>query len=188
MNREAWLEAAVEELRNDFKEHGYVVPELRVSVGFPSTSIRKRIGECWPTKSSADGLNQLFISPILGHGMNVIHVLAHEIVHVVDDNQNGHKKAFSDIAKKVGLKGPWKSTTPTDALVTRSKEIVDLIGDYPHSELAMADGSVKKQSTRMLLVQCSDEECGFKFRTTAKWIDKFEGEFSCPCGSPMDVA
>lgn len=38
----------------------------------------------------------------------------------------------------------------------------------------------KKQSTRLVKVQCSNQECGYVLRTTAKWIDKV-GAPICPC-------
>ena len=64
------------------------------------------IGQCWSTKSSAKGINQIFISPTLGDAYDVIDTLVHELVHALDDCQNKHGKEFKKIALKMGMKGP----------------------------------------------------------------------------------
>src|SRR6185295_19948871 len=88
-NREAWLQSAVAKLRPIFRGHGYEVPELQVSVGWPSSGglgTRKRtIGQCWFGETTADQKPQLFISPLLDEvvsPMGVLPTLIHEVCHV----------------------------------------------------------------------------------------------------------
>ena len=108
--REAWLLAAIDLLRPLFSQKSFVVPPCQVSCGFTSTGVRSgHIGQCWSTKSSAHGTNQIFISPTLGDAFDVIDTLVHELVHAVDDCQNKHGKEFKKIALKMGLKGPMRS-------------------------------------------------------------------------------
>jgi len=84
--RENWLLTGVDRLRPLFRAQGHEVPEVKVSVGWPATGQRSRtIGECWPSKSAGDGLNQIFIVPSLGSPVEVLDVLTHELVHAVDD-------------------------------------------------------------------------------------------------------
>jgi hypothetical protein len=180
--REGWLIAAVEHLTDLFNEHGYKVPQTRVSCGFPGgRKPTTTIGQCWPMARAKDGITQMFVSPILDHPVSVMAVLVHELVHAVDDCKNEHKRPFAAIAKKVGLEGPWKATSASDGLVARLDVISGLLGEYPHSPIDPT--TVKKQSTRMLKIVCPDD--GYTVRTTAKWIDV--GLPSCPCGAEMDV-
>ena len=56
LERQHWLELAVEALRLRFDEAGYLVPQkVRVSIGFPKRAAScGAIGECWSTKASSD--------------------------------------------------------------------------------------------------------------------------------------
>ena len=59
--REAWLVAAVKALDPIFSEQGFLLPKVRVSCAFPSTSRRSSVvGQCWGTSCSADGINEIF--------------------------------------------------------------------------------------------------------------------------------
>jgi hypothetical protein len=180
--REAWLLAAVELLRPMFAQVGAVVPDMRISVGFPSTSVRKRIGECW--HSPEGQIPQIFVSPVLDNIIDVLAVVIHEAIHACLGEGFGHGKEFRALATSVGLEGKMTATTPSETLVGQLKEIIDELGDYPHVKLTL--GTAKKQTTRMLKVQCDNLGCGFIFRTTAKWIATFDGcEWLCPCGGNM---
>jgi hypothetical protein len=68
-NREAWLNAAVDELRPFFSSRGHTLPaEIRVATGYPTNAKRsgfKVLGECIPNTNSADGHYEIWISPIL---------------------------------------------------------------------------------------------------------------------------
>lgn len=194
ITREAWLQAAIDALRPMFAQVGAVVPDVHASVGFPSTNVRKRIGECW---HGAEGeLHQIFVSPVLDDIITVLGVLVHELVHAALPQGTGHGKAFGTVARALGLEGKMTATTVGDTLKDQLKELVAELGDYPHVKLTL--GGTKKQTTRMLKVECNgapedaDEEteaidpCGFIFRTTAKWIATFDGcKWKCPCGGNM---
>ena len=63
--REAWLNRAVEALREHvFEPVGEIVPPVRVSTGWPKGG-RKVIGQCWKTTAADDEVSQVFISPVL---------------------------------------------------------------------------------------------------------------------------
>lgn len=184
--REEWLEAAVSELSSRvFGMQDYDVPPVSVSVGFPSSKAlgmkTRVVGECWPRKASDDGKNQIFISPLLDNPEKSVGVLAHELVHAIDDCENGHKKAFVKICDKVGLtEGPPKSRAPGQELLLKIERIVKELGDFPAAPLH-AIGKDKKQTTRMLKVICP--ECGYTVRTTASWLRV--GNPTCVCGTEM---
>jgi hypothetical protein len=182
--REEWLLAATAELSVIFESVGETLPSIRVSVGWPGGRGKKGnvIGQCWAASAAADNVSQVFISPTLADAERVLDVLAHELVHAVDDCQSGHKGRFAKIAKAIGLTGKMTETVAGDDLKAELCAIVQRIGAYPHAALAGdADGAdgPKKQGTRMLKVEC-DEDSGYVVRMTRKWLDEY-GAPKCPC-------
>lgn len=179
LTREAWLNAALGRVREMVLDKaGAVVPaDCRVSVGFPGGgSARKRIGECWPRRLSADGVNEVFINPTLSDPGRMLDVLIHEAIHAVDDCASGHGKAFKQVAKAVGLEGKMTATVAGPALKAWIDATVNTLPALEHGALSL--GGRKKQSTRMLKLECTS--CGYTVRTTQKWLDM--GVPSCCCG------
>ncbi len=84
------------------------------------------------------------------------------------------------IALAVGLAGKMTATHASPELTERLNVLCSQIGPYPHTSLDRSQ--LKKQSTRMLKVECP--ECGYTVRTTAKWIEA--GLPTCPCGTEME--
>lgn len=186
--REAWLAASVEALAPLFAAREIELPAVRVSVGFPGgrgpkTSV---IGQCWNSHAASDSVAQIFIHPSLIHPLDVLATMIHELIHAVDDCQHGHKGPFVKMARAMGLAGKPTATHASEELLEELAPIVEALGPYPHAALAAMTGGVegpKKQSTRMLKVQCPED--GYIVRTTAKWLEV--GVPSCPCGAEMVV-
>jgi hypothetical protein len=113
LERQQWLERAVEAMRNRFIGAGYTVPQkIRVSIGWPKRAAScGAIGECWSTDASSDRHAELFVSPELTEGGRILDVLAHELVHATVGTAAGHKKPFKQCALKIGLQGPMRATT-----------------------------------------------------------------------------
>ena len=180
MTREEWLNAFLNELRPWFKDRAEVeIPtDARVSVGFPGGgSARKRIGECWARKVSKDGVNEIFISPVLQDPARMGDVLVHEAVHAVDDCVSGHKGEFKRIAKDVGLEGKMTATRAGAELKAELDRIIALLPPLTHGALDLS--TRKKQPTRLVKLEC--DCCGMILRTTAKWIEQ-TGTPNCACG------
>jgi len=185
MNRERWLTECVSVLRPMFREAGQPIPrKVRASCSWPSKSAlakrRKRIGEAWCSKQSADGSFEIFISPLLDDPIEVSAVLVHELVHCAVGVAEKHGKRFGALARAVGLEGKMTSTTASDELKAKLKTITKGIGKYPHAELKYSNAP-PKQSTRMKKLECPD--CGYTVRTTQKWIEA--GLPVCPCGTTL---
>jgi len=184
--REEWLNAAAQAIRPLFDEIGAAdYPKFRVSCGFPKGG-RKAIGQAWSAKASGDATAEVFISPKLERlaeagQAGVLDVLLHELIHVIDRNENGHKGPFRKMAKALGLEGKMTATVASDALATRLLHLTAELGPYPHAQLSQL--TIAKQSTRMLKVQCPG--CGFICRTTQKWLDEV-GTPTCACGIEME--
>jgi len=136
--REAWLHQAINALEPLFRSKGHALPQVRVSCGFASTGVRSNhIGQCWSRSTAPDGINQIFISPVLADPVEVLDTLVHELVHAVDDCKHHHGPAFKKIALSVGLKGPMRSASATPALLENLQAIAQTLPDYPHAELKL---------------------------------------------------
>ena len=95
--REEWLMRAVVHLEPIFQRGGYQIPQVKVSIGFPSTGAKGRhLGQCWGSKASEDGINQIFIAPNQSDPVEVLDTLTHELVHAVDDCKSGHGEGFNE--------------------------------------------------------------------------------------------
>jgi hypothetical protein len=163
--RQQWLESATEALRERFTTAGYAVPEkIRYSIGFPKRAAScGRIGECWPADASSDKHREMFISPELTDGLDIVAVQAHELVHTAC-GATGHGPEFRRCALAIGLKGPMRATTPGENFIAWAKALFKRIGQYPVGYLTDAP----KQTTRMLKCQC--EACGYVARVANKWL------------------
>jgi hypothetical protein len=158
--REAWLMSAVEHVKPIFENAGYVIPPVRVSVGFPSTGGKGRhLGQCWSTRSADDGINQIFIAPHLHTPFDFLDTLVHELVHAVDNCANGHGEEFKKIALKVGLKGPMRSAGAGDWLKKDLLAIADKLGEFPHGRLSLPVRTTQKTAKRPG-AKC--QKCGYE--------------------------
>lgn len=176
LTREEWLQAGINGLAEMFAEIGETIPEVYVSVGFPKGAGKgKAIGVCHPSVLSGDEKAHIFIHPSLTDSARVLDVLAHELIHALDNCESGHKGRFAKVAKAFGLEGKMTATVAGEELKGRLNALIEELGEYPH---ALLKESGKKQSTRMIKCECDD--CGYIVRTSQKWIDEM-GAPICPC-------
>jgi len=186
--REEWLQKFTTAARAVFLDAGYVVPEVRVSVGFTSKGARgKRIGECWVPEASEDQTPEIFISPTIGDAFRIADIHTHELIHAT--GIRGHKTDFVRCMKAVGLEGKPTATTAGDAWRAWALPIIEELGPLPHAALSGAAGgsTEKKQSTRMIKCECVS--CGFVFRTSSKWLEA-GSDLRCPdrdCGGSLGI-
>jgi hypothetical protein len=185
--REAWLNLAVTELAPLIEQHGYPVPRVHVTCGWPSQnarpSKRQRIGECWTGTVAEDGLNQIFISPMLGTDVvRVLDVTLHELVHAAVGTEAGHKGPFVKVARALGLRGKATATYAGEELEGTLREIAARLPAYPHSALKLVPKD-RKQTTRMIRATCT--RCTAVIRLTRKWIEEASEGLYCPvCQEP----
>lgn len=195
MNRETWLQAAIELFRSRFIAAGLPFPTtVHISIGFPSKGAlaRKnaRIGECWKARVSADGFPHIFIHPSIAEGARALDIVIHELIHAALP-EAGHKAPFARAMKQLGLEGKPTATVASDVLKAELQGLIEReLGAYPHSALNPAKGD-KVQTTRMLKVECntsscaSDENKHYTARLSRFWLDTF-GAPLCPnCKQPM---
>ena len=169
--REAWLTQASERLRSLLETAASTpCPEVRVSVGFPSKralSIHKRrVGECWSGTVSADGVPQVYVSPVLSAPADVLATLLHELTHATVGVKVGHKGAFVKVCKALGFTKPWTTTPCGPELAERLNALAASLPAYPHS--ALSPSTTTKQGTRLRLYEC---QCPVKVRVASDTFD-----------------
>lgn len=197
--REAWLMAAADQLRTRvFAPHDIEVPEFQVSVGWPAGKGTRSdtIGQCFNTGWNEQGAPSIFISPVLKARVEILACLTHEMIHAYDDCINGHRGAFAHVFKLVGMEGKATQCGYSPELGKIFKEIVAVLGKYPHGKLlSKADAEQlgpKRQKNKQLLLLCSERDpeadikLVYKVRTTRVWLDDV-GAPLCPChNEPME--
>lgn len=185
-NREAWLTKAIKPVSKlILKEAELVVPEtVQASVSFPGgKSFHKVVGQCW-AQAAGNGTTQVFVSPLITDPGEVLAILTHELIHAADDNKSKHAGAFRRAWRSVGFEGKPTASTPGKKLAAGLADIAARLGEYPHKGISPGLGTVNKQTTRMLKVECQNEACGAIARMTRKWLDDV-GAPTCACGTEM---
>jgi hypothetical protein len=194
--REAWLTSAVAQLAPQFASLGSPLPPTRVSVGWPGgRNPASTIGQCWAPSAASDGVQQIFISPMLIDPPDVLAVLTHELCHAADGCEHGHKGLFARLARGIGLEGKLTATHAGDDLKARLNTLSTELGAYPHAAISLRsrgasprvpgkpedpttpDRAHPPQTTRM--IKCACPMCGYTARTTRKWLDA-AGAPICP--------
>lgn len=185
MNREEWLSSCAKALEPIIKaETGLSIRPYRVSCGWPSRSgmapKNRTIGQC-QVSGSVKGIQDIFISPTLDNPDAVIETLLHELLHAALPPGTGHRKLFSQTAKKVGLEGKPTATYASDALRERLGKVMEAFPSYPHDRIELS--GLPKQSTRLLKAMCPI--CGYIVRVTSKWLDEVGAPICPQCACDM---
>ena len=166
--RESWLLAAVDLLRPIFLAKNHIVPkDVLVSCGFASTGKKSHhIGQCWSKRSSANEVNQIFISPTLDEPVEVLDTLLHELVHAVDDCQHKHGKEFKKIALSLGMQGPMRSAGAGPEMKEKLLQLAAKLDSYPHGKLKVAHHKVISRSRPS--AKCP--QCGYQVPMYRKFL------------------
>lgn len=176
--REAWLQAAAQQMRKWYAEIGLEIPEIRVSLGQGGS--KQSLGFCYHKACAADEIPQIYINPLidptdLAAPQGILATLCHELIHAALPDGAGHKKTFAKWATEIGLEGKPTHTAAGQGLVLKNAALAEALGDFPHAALVP---NKPKQTTRM--VKCWCPECGYTCRTTKKWLDA-QGTPLCGC-------
>ena len=190
MNRETWLTEAALRLEAElFKPLNKSLPEKwRVSWSWPASRASGKgkagtIGQCFDPSASSDETSEMLISMSQDEPLEVLAILAHEMVHAIEGNDAGHGPKFRKTALAIGLTGKMTNTRPGEAFKHDVTPIIEKLGEYPHAALDL--NKRKKQGTRMVKMQCNS--CGYIARTTKTNITNY-GPTICPCNhQPMET-
>jgi hypothetical protein len=183
VTREDWLIAFVKGSRPIFENAGCTIPpKIKISIGFPSQNAlsgrKQRLGEHWGTETTD---HHIFITPLIDDAIKIAEITTHELVHACVGNH--HRKAFSTCGAAVGLEGKAAQMEAGELWHKLHESLLKALGPIPHHKIIPALKDEKKQTTRLLKCTCPD--CGFVFRTTAKWLEG-KSQIQCPdidCGA-----
>jgi rRNA maturation endonuclease Nob1 len=104
-------------------------------------------------------------------------ILAHELMHAVDDCQHGHKRQFAALCRSFGFEGKPTQMVPPEAVAKGWADwMVGNVGAFPHRKLDKAKSGQKQQTNRQLKAECHD--CGAIWRMSAKHMINVT---MCPC-------
>ena len=120
----------------------------------------------------------------------ILEAVVHQCVHAVVGVQEGHGKAFREVALRIGLEPPMRTSKAGKRLSERLHALSAELGPFPNARLNFetigADGKEKrvadqpkKQESRQLRAACP--KCGYTVRSTAKWF-----RVGMPC-CPVDL-
>ena len=183
--REQWLVAAIDLItKKIFNPAKFEVPEVRVSVGWPGGRGKKQgvRGQCFSTDTTTDKVAQIFVSPAEADVQTVLAVVAHELIHAVDDCKSDHKSGFIKIAREIGFLPKWTSSdNRTDELSSKLLAVAEKLGPYPHAAIEIGERPTVQKTYMVLLESLDCDECddGYKLRMTQKWLDEV-GAPLCP--------
>jgi len=179
INREAWLRAAYALVRKELLKEA---PEhVAISWSFPSrggsSPQKRRIGECHYKEGGhigkVEGGRIILVSPTLQKPEQMLETIVHEAVHTVSGPEGGHRAAFSQLAKRVGLVKPWTATSASPELLERFRRWI-------RKDLPAWPGGyimpVHKQKNRQLKATCACEPARI-IRGSAKLFE--QGEIYC---------
>jgi len=177
-DRELWLTSVGRSLAENIVPFAPIPDDWHVSCGWAPKSAKKVLGVCFKRSESADGTNQIFITPNESDPVRVAAILLHELLHAADDCASGHRGDFAKWAREAGFETPLTKLHMSERLTEKLQGVVNAHGAYPHPAIRRVDE--KKQTTRMLKVECV--ECGFLFRCSNSQLQRLdEGAAVCPC-------
>lgn len=127
ISRCAWLHQAALYFEPVIEEAGLTLPPIELVL---DDSLTARRGVCYGPKD--DGVRRIGISPFYIDSTELLVTLAHELVHAVDDGENGHYKPFIHLANRLGFTGEKLPIRPGPTLLGRLNNIRAALGPYPH--------------------------------------------------------
>lgn len=180
-------------MRPWFSELRHSIPEVYVSVSFPTTGARsgKTIGQCHYT--SKDGNPHLLVHPYLDDPIAVLETLLHELVHAVVGGEAGHRGAFKRLAEELGFEAPMTSTPASPELNWALTRVAERgLGPYPHAALRRV---MAKQTTRQKKIVCLNDDCpAYEIEKDKRYITRMStktftdwGAICAACGTSMEM-
>jgi hypothetical protein len=123
----AWLARAVTLLEPHFRHSGLELPPVRIEM---DRILTRRAGACATAKN---GVNRISISPCAIEPRDILHTLAHELLHAADNCASHHGASFRRNAGKIGFiprgNGVLARGPMLEAVL---KGVAAALGPYPH--------------------------------------------------------
>ena len=192
LTAESWLIAAVDALRPDFEAAGKTIPEsLHCDWGFDGHGIKKTevSGQFWEGSASTDEIPKIIIRSVTDDVVAILDALVHQCVHAAVGAQEGHGKGFRELALRIGLDPPMRTSKAGKRLRERLHALSEGLGPFPNARLNFethsVDGSKKivadkpdTQESRQRKAECLIDACGYIVRASAQTLRR--GAPLCP--------
>jgi len=151
--RVRWLERAYDQIRKDLLVE--LPTKCEITIGF--TNKRNAVSQVWHkgwVNNEGNNVPYIIIHPkLLENQLEILAVLLHECIHILYPHA-GHKGAFADTMKRVGLEGKPTKTKPNKKLrKIFQKWQYDKLGKYPFCRVNLTQIG-KKQTTRLRKYIC----------------------------------
>jgi len=123
----AWLQRAVTLLEPHFRQSGLELPPVRIEM---DRILTRRACAC---ARAQNGVNRISISPCAIEPRDILHTLAHELLHAVDDCASHHGAGFRRSAGKIGFIPRGNGALACGPVIAAVlKEVHTALGAYPH--------------------------------------------------------
>ena len=157
--REEWCERVLAALVEEFAAIGISHPDpdkrtWRVAV---APLRRQSLGVCHHSWDSADKqTNFITISTRMAEPLELVHTLAHELLHAFDNNASGHRGRWKRWAQTLGIQTKGHECTPTaDAIFRR---VLSVVG-APSRHIASVEKHRASERSQSPLVKLMCAEC-----------------------------
>lgn len=149
----------------------------------PLTS-RRCIGLC-RYSHGCNGRSRIQIDTSLTDPVQVAHVLLHEMVHAMTEG-DGHRLRFPKIMKYLDTTGKMTASSPGDLQTGWLTILLSYLPEWSdiHKPFAVVRRGQRGKGSRMVKIQCIEEECGAVWRMSRKWIATL---LCCPCCESSEV-
>ena len=130
---------------------------------------------------------QITVTDTESSAVEVLAIIAHELVHAFLPVGEGHGKQFERAVRVIGLTGKATATRPGPDFKVVAREIVETLGAYPHRAVKVRR---PRQGNPMHKVVCSGG-CGCIVRASSRWVGTEDepNYLTCMgCGGPATVA
>ena len=185
-----WLQDALPELQKRvFGPAKLEIPKkLRLNVGMmpgKSGAKNKTLGVCYKAKVN-NGVSLITLNIASPDAMEtserILDILCHEIIHAIDDLENGHGKEFKKMAEAIGLAGPMRATTATPELTKTLSKVVKSIGAFPEKPITLTQRQDKNRMLKLICEGTEDVVCNHIIRASAQQIENIEFNSCLCCG------
>lgn len=174
MTREEWMTKAINQIEQVvFKPIDLRMPEKwAVTCGWCKGSSAKYVGVCVDPICSADGTTHIFIVPTEDDGLQVLRILAHEMVHAIVGIDEKHGGRFAEVCDQLQFTHPYTAAMPEigTPVYAELQATLDALGPYPHVRMVLKK-KPKKESKWVRLFSSSDDEYTLRISTLS--IERF---------------
>ena len=172
---------------------------LRGNFGFTSHGSKKTgvSGQYYDGGASTDKIPKLIIRCNTDDPVAILEAVVHQCCHAVVGVKEGHGKAFREVALRIGLEPPMRTSRAGKRLAERLHALAAELGPFPNARLNFettgADGKEKRVADRPAAAGKPPAESGMPCRRV-RLLRPRDGQMAAdrpaalPCASGADAS